>query len=115
MARNDSIDNTTRLVVLETQVEGITKDVNKLETAVAENYATLHHRMSEMRDDFHKNIEEKHEKVIDKLDVQAKASTAQHQVIADKMQSLEKWRWMLVGAAAVIGYVLAHLKLEKLF
>ena len=63
----------------------------------------------------HKDIESKHDKVIDKLDQQNKSSTEQHKAIADKIQQIEKWRWMIMGGALVVGYVLAHLKLEKLF
>lgn len=114
MARNGS-DPSTRITVLETQVDAITNDVTKMAEKIDSNYATLHHRISDMRDDFHKSLEDKHEKVIDKLDAQAKASTEQHNAIAEKVQSFEKWRWMIMGAAVVIGYVLAHIKLENLF
>ena len=114
MARNGS-DPTTRITVLETQMETISSDLNKMEEKIDQNYATLHHRISDMRDDFHKSLEEKHEKVISKLDVQAKLSSDQHHAIAEKVQSFEKWRWMIMGAAVVVGYVLAHIKLEKLF
>lgn len=114
MARNGS-DASTRITILETQVESISSDVNKMSEKIDSNYATLHHRISDMRDDFHKSLEEKHEKVIDKLDNQAQASADQHRAIADKMHSFEKWRWMIMGAAVVIGYVLAHVKLENLF
>lgn len=107
--------DTTRITVLETQVEAINQNVTKIEEKIESNYATLHHRMSEMRDDFHKNIEDKHEKVIEKLDQQARSSSIQHEKIAEKIQSFEKWRWMIMGAAIVVGYVLAHLKIEKLF
>ena len=114
MARNGS-DTTTRLTVLETQVETISSDLSKMEEKIDANYATLHHRISDMRDDFHRSLEEKHEKVINKLDTQARASTSQHEALSEKVQSFEKWRWMIMGAAIVVGYVLAHLKLEKLF
>jgi len=114
MARNGS-DTSTRITVLETQVEAISTDINKMGEKIDSNYATLHHRISDMRDDFHKSLEEKHEKVINKLDAQAKLSSDQHQAIAEKVQSFEKWRWMIMGAAIVVGYVLAHIKLENLF
>jgi hypothetical protein len=52
---------------------------------------------------------------MEKLDFQTKASTEQHKQIAEKLHAVEKWRWMIMGGAIVIGYVLAHLKLEKLF
>lgn len=112
---SSELDTDIRVTVLETQLETLTSDVNKMEVKVDSNYATLHHRISEMRDDFHKSIDDKHDKVMSKLDEQSRMSSAQHQAIADKVQSFEKWRWMIMGAAIVIGYLLAHLKLEKLF
>lgn len=109
------LDTDVRVSVLETQVTGINRTMEKLEEKIDENYATLHHRISDMRDDIHKDIESKHDKVVEKLDNQAKASSEQHKAIADKISSIEKWRWMIMGGALVAGYVLAHLKLEKLF
>ena len=110
-----SLDTDVRVTVLETQVTNISHTMGKLEEKMDENYATLHHRISDMRDDLHKNIENKHDKVMEKLDEQNKASTEQHKAIAEKIQTIEKWKWMIMGGAIVVGYVLAHLKLEKLF
>jgi len=109
------LDTDIRVSVLETQVTSIAVNLEKIEQRIDENYATLHHRISDMRDDLHKDIETKHDKVIEKLDAQNKASTEQHKAIAEKIASIEKWRWMIMGGAIVVGYVLAHLKLEKLF
>lgn len=109
------LDTGVRVSVLESQVETLVVDISKMEGRIDSNYQTLHHRISEMRDDFHKSIEEKHEKVINKLDDQIRANAAQHSAIAEKMQAFEKWRWMIMGAAAIVGYILAHLKFEKLF
>ena len=105
----------TRLSVLESQVTTITNSVGKLETKVESNYATLHHRISDLRDDFHNNLETKTNKIFEKMDEQSKQSSSQHPAIADKITSIERWKWMVIGGAIVIGYVLAHIKLEKLF
>lgn len=104
----------TRISILETRVAALHTSVEKLESKIDTNYATLHHRISDMRDDFHNIIEEKHERVMGKLDDQSKASSSQHAALAQKIQGFEKWRWMLMGAAIVVGYVLAHVKLDKL-
>ena len=108
------LETETRVSVLETQVDTIYGNVTKLEQKIDSNYATLHSRISDMRDDLRNDIDTKHEKIIDKLDVQAKASSEQHRAIAEKINAIEKWRYMLVGGAVVIGYILAHIKLEKL-
>ena len=57
----------TRLSVLESQVTTITNSVGKLETKVESNYATLHHRISDLRDDFHNNLETKTNKIFEKI------------------------------------------------
>jgi Skp family chaperone for outer membrane proteins len=113
MAENNVTEN--RVTILETEFKGMSRNLEKLETKIDGNYATLHHRVSELRDDLRTDIEDKHEKLMDKLDSQNKNSTEQHKVIAEKISSLEQWRWMIMGAAAVLGYVLAHVKLEKFF
>lgn len=35
--------------------------------------------------------------------------------MSNRVDILERWRWMIVGAAVVIGYILAHVRIEKLF
>lgn len=114
-AKNGSSETASRISVLENQVMTLSSDVEKLEETIDLNYATLHSRISALRDDVTTNIDTKHEKLMEKLDSQSKSSSEQHKVIAEKVQQLEKWRWMLMGGAAVIGYILAHLRLEKFF
>lgn len=114
MLRNN-VDDSARIIVLETQVNTISSNVEKLEQKIDSNYTTLHERISNLRDDLHESIETKHEKLIQKLDEQSNNSSEQHTAISQKVQSLEKWRWMLMGGAIVVGYVLAHVKLDRLF
>lgn len=114
MARTGA-EESARIIVLENQVTTINANVEKLEKKIDSNYVTLHERISSLRDDLHNSIEVKHDKVMEKLEEQSRSSSAQHAAIAQKVQSLEKWRWMIMGAAIVVGYVLAHIKLDKLF
>lgn len=114
MARNGT-DSSVRITVLENQVHSIHTNVEKLEQKIDSNYATLHSRISDMRDDLREDIDSKHERVMEKLDEQARSSSEQHLAIAEKIQTFERWRWMIMGGAIVLGYVIAHIKLENLF
>lgn len=38
-----------------------------------------------------------------------------HREVVKKISEIEKFRWMMVGGSVIIGYVIAHLKLERLF
>lgn len=104
-----------RISVLESQVDTLNTNLDKLVDKVESNYATLHHRISELRDDLHKDIESKNEKILVKLDEHSRSSVLQHQSMSDKLAEIEKWRWILIGAAIVLGYFIAHVKLENLF
>ena len=117
MARPSTRDESTavRVTVLETQVNTLAVNLDKIETKIDANYQTLHTRISDLRDDINQSIEVKHDRVMQKLDEQNASATQQHKAISDKIQVIEKWRWMIMGGALVLGYVLAHLKIEKLF
>ena len=108
-------DTVSRVAVLESQMESIGHNIERLEQKVEGQYETLHSRISDMRDDMHREIGEKHEAVMAKLDETKKASSDQHKAIADKVAEQEKWRYLLIGGATVLGYVIAHIKLDKLF
>ena len=108
-------DVKARVTVLETQMLGVAQSVEKIEQKMEGQYHTLHSRISDLRDDINNIIELKNDKILTKLDIQAEESTKQHKALSERLGELEKWRWMLIGGALVIGYILAHLKLEKLF
>ena len=98
------LDTDVRVSVLETEITHINKSMEKIEVKIDQNYKVLH-------DD----IDEKHQTVINILSDQTENSTKQHSQLAEKITELEKWRYILIGASLVLGYVLAHVKLENLF
>lgn len=108
-------DTISRISVLESQVLTVNHNIEKLETKVEGQYNALHSRISDMRDDVQKEIADKHTAIVDKLDQQSVNSAAQHKEISAKVAEQEKWRYLLIGGAAVIGYILAHIKIERLF
>lgn len=113
--RSNGIDTNSRLSVLENNVSILTSNVEKLENQMDNNYATLHSRISDLRDDLRLDFEQKNEKVISKLEEHNSASRDHSIELNRRMSQLEKWRWMIMGAALVLGYVVAHIKLERLF
>ena len=67
-------------------------------------------------------LETKVENVVEKLEEMREEQKEQHQALCDKFDNvskriavLEKWRWMIFGGAIVVGYILAHVRIEKLF
>ena len=104
-----------RLSVLENNVNIIANNVEKLEQKIDANYSTLHSRISDLRDDLRSDFETKNEKVLNKIDEHNANSYHHSESLNHRITQIERWRWMIMGAALVLGYVIAHIKLENLF
>ncbi len=62
--------------------------------------AVLEHEIKDVKKDI--------EQLSDKVD-------CNHKEIVKKIGEIEKFRWMMIGGSVIIGYVIGHLKLERLF
>jgi hypothetical protein len=94
-----------RIAKLEAQVEGIKEDV----AAVKQDIKELHSRITTGNREITDHIDKK-------IDALAQSDTDQHTVMANKIDSmkeridmLERWKWMIVGGAIVVGYLMGHL------
>lgn len=100
-----------RIAKLEAQVEGIKEDV----AAVKQDIKELHSRVTTTTREITDHIDEK----IDQL---AKSDADQHTAMSkkidtmrDRLNVLEQWRWMIVGGAIAIGYLIGHTELLAKF
>jgi len=95
-----------RIAKLEAQVEGIKDDV----AAVKQDIKELHSRITTGNreitdhidrkiDDLAKNDEDQHEAMGKKIDS-----------LAGRIDLLERWKWMIIGGAIVVGYLIGHLE-----
>ena len=94
-----------RIAKLEAQVEVIKEDV----AAVKQDIKELHSRITtgnreitdhidKKIDDLARNDEDQHAEMGRKIDS-----------LAGRIDLLERWKWMIVGGAIVIGYLIGHL------
>jgi predicted nucleic acid-binding Zn-ribbon protein len=101
-----------RIAKLEAQVEGIKDDV----AAVKQDIKELHSRITTGNREITDHIDRK-------IDDLAKSDEDQHNVMSKKIDGmkeridmLERWKWMIVGGAIAVGYLLSHINiLDKLF
>jgi putative NADH-flavin reductase len=101
-----------RIAKLEAQVEGIKEDV----AAVKQDIKELHSRITTTTREITDHIDRK-------IDDLAKNDADQHASMSKKIDSmkdridlLERWKWMIVGGAIAIGYALSHITLlDKFF
>jgi len=100
-----------RIAKLEAQVEGIKEDVADVKSDIK---------------DLHSRITTGNREIMDKLDQKidelAKADKEQHEglkaamsEVKQRVDILERWRWMIVGGAIVIGYLMGNIEIFAKF
>lgn len=114
-AKSNSSSDKVRISVLENNVGILSNNMEKLESKIDNNYAILHSRISDLRDDLRTDFETKNERVIKKIEEHSASSDDHSKELNQRIDNIEKWRWMIMGAALVFGYILAHIELKNFF
>jgi ElaB/YqjD/DUF883 family membrane-anchored ribosome-binding protein len=122
-----------RIAKLETKVEQIQEDVKEVRDDIKELHSritTQTREIVEKIDDFQTRIEhkmqagavaskEQHEKIQNSMrDDLAQMNDRLHgdiNKVSDRVDVLERWRWMIVGGAIVLGYLVGHLDIIAKF
>lgn len=106
-----------RIAKLETQVEGIKEDVADVKSDIKE----LHSRITTQTREITDKIDHLDRCMEERMIKSADAAKQQHAEIqkalqidinkvTDRVDVLEKWRWMIVGGALALGYIIGHLE-----
>ena len=59
----------------------------------------------------HKKIEEIEVSIMDEIKALRHEMAAQHEIEKQKIEDLNKWRWIVIGGAAVVGWILSKVGL----
>lgn len=78
----------TDIAVLQVQVRNVEEKVGEIKSDVK---------------DLQKSIDDHAEQTQKTLKSMTEASASAHKAMSDKISSLEKWRWMMMGAGIVLG------------
>ena len=96
-----------RVAKLEAQMEDLKTDVGEVKSDIKD----LHSRITTTTREITDHIDTK-------LDALAKSDSLQHTAtgikidqMKDRVDVLERWRWMIVGAAIVCGYLIGHIEI----
>ncbi|NDB81629.1 MAG: DUF1515 domain-containing protein [Alphaproteobacteria bacterium] len=108
---DERIEEVSRISRLEAQVESIKEDVAEVKSDIK---------------DLHSRITTGNREIMDKIDQKFESlsrseNTAHSEVkesvdrLSDRVNTLEKWRYMVVGAAIILGYLVGHIDIAKFF
>ena len=100
----------SRISKLEAQVDSLKEDVAEVKSDIKDLHSRITTGNREIMD-----------KIDQKIDALAKADRDQHISLNDSVTDvknrviiLEKWRWMIMGAALVVGYLLGYIDITKI-
>jgi chromosome segregation ATPase len=117
------MESPERIAKLEAQVESIKEDVSEVKNDIRE----LHSRLTTQTREIVDKMDDMQTRLEHKMTAQGEQSASQHKAIQEEIRSdleaissrvseLEKWKWYVIGASAVIGYLLANIaQLAKFF
>ena len=121
MAANEL--STERLAKLEAQVETIKESVSELRGDMKD----IHSRITTSNREIVEKIDDMQTRLEHKMNASSELQSSQHAKItkavsedlADlrkRVDSLEQWKWYVIGAVAMIGYMIGHIEwLGKFF
>jgi hypothetical protein len=104
-----------RVAVLETQMVNVAHSVERIDAKVDIQYQSINTRISDMKDDIRSDMVSHNDKLMSFLETHDRKGNEQMTAIQKRVEELERWRWMMIGASGVIGYVLAHVQVANLF
>lgn len=103
---------------LDTTIEKLTDVSNSINRmlAVHENRldqqdkedGKLYNEIEKTRSDLTTEIEEQYSKIMEELMCLKKQQSEHHEKTVKRIETLENWRWYIVGAGTVVGFLLAR-------
>ena len=82
--------------------------IEKRRASAESQYESLHKRIGEVKDELYNEIEKKNDRIEEMMNDLKNGQEEHHRVMMEKVTGLEKWKWTIVGAAIVVGFLVAE-------
>jgi predicted RNase H-like nuclease (RuvC/YqgF family) len=108
------IDFESKLSKIETEVAAMREKISFFSVIYEKFDRTLDKLEKQHNDELrevHNKIEEIEVSIMDEIKALRQEMKEQHQVEKQKIEDLNKWRWLVMGGAVVIGWILSKLGL----
>lgn len=105
----------SRLDFQEKIQERLEKVVEERRQETEKNIKDVYVRIEKVEKDLQGDLDDSHNKIVEKIEELSKSGTQQHQVLNDRMTRMEKWMWMLIGGGIVIGTLFDKIDFAKFF
>jgi len=79
------------------------------------NVEIIHDRIEKHRSETSDGIEKSHQLIMEEIKKLREEQQAHHVAVSDRLNRLEQWRWIMIGGAMVVGYLISAMPIQKLF
>lgn len=109
MADKDSLE--TRVAIVERDVDRMSIMFEKLDTAIdrISDVSSDMKNMLMLHEDRLNRQEKTNDEIFDELKEMRNESNKQHNELSSKITTVEKWRWMVMGAIALGAFAISHM------
>ena len=80
-----------------------------------EQYETLHQRVGRMRDEFDQDLAAAMKEIMAEIKDLKERDALFHKEMNERLKNLEMWRWVVSGAALVIGFLISQSEILNKF
>jgi DNA gyrase/topoisomerase IV subunit A len=77
--------------------------------------AILHKRITELKDELMEEVASSHKEIMKEIKEMKEESKTHHDKMDARLTELERWKWVVIGGAIAIGFILAQMDLGSLF
>lgn len=110
------------LAVHETKLssqEIITKQISELVEArrveTDDKIQILHERISSGERELKASIDDQYDELMKEIKEMRAESTVQHNTLSDRITTMEKWMWTVLGGSAIVGGIIALVPWSSIF
>lgn len=75
----------------------------------------LHERISSGERELKTNIDKQYDELMTEIKEMRAESTKQHTTLSDRITAMEKWMWIVMGGAIVVGVILGQVDFQTIF
>lgn len=104
-----------KLSTLELLSKNITDMVEKRRIETEDKLQQLHARISSGEKELAEKIDLQYDEILEEIKEMRKESADQHSKLSARITAMEKWMWIIVGGAIVVGFLINKLNVQQLF
>lgn len=89
--------------------------VEKRRVEMEDKVQQLHARISSGEKELAGKIEEQYDDIMHEIKEMRQESQTQHTALSDRITTMEKWQWIIIGGSIIAGVILSQVNLAQFF